>query len=164
MARKSKPVTIEAPGRDHGKRFIITEMPAAQAEAWAFRAMGAMARAGLDIPTGTMESGMAGFAMVGLKAFLAAPWEVVAPLLAEAMACVRVIMPAFPDGRALVEDGNGDDIEEVATRIKLRDEVFELHLGFSIATALLMAVAGSMGEDEAPPSPDTETSTGELAQ
>lgn len=142
MARKTKPVTITAEGRDKGKQYVLTEMPASQAEAWAFRAFGAMTRAGIDVPEEVVTSGMAGLAAIGLKAFLAAPWSDAEPLLAEMMACVQVQPdPSKPEIlRKLIED----DIEETATRVHLRDEVFALHTGFSIAGSLLNAVGLAM--------------------
>lgn len=145
--RKKATVTIDGDpqaNRDAGKTFILTEMDAERAEGWAIRCMGAMQRAGIELPPETVESGMIGMAAVGLRAFLAAPYGEVAPLLAEAMTCVRIVMPGTPDGRVLI----ADDIEEVSTRVRLRDEVFKLHTGFSLATALLTAVAVSL------PSPD----------
>ena len=56
MARKTKEVTIDKVGsRDHGKTFLITEMSAQAADAWALRAMGAMVRSGTpDNPTATV--------------------------------------------------------------------------------------------------------------
>lgn len=142
MGRKTKTVVVETEGRDKGKHFLITEMSASQAESWAFRAFGAMARAGVEVPENVVMSGMVGLSALGLKAFLAANWADVEPLLGEMMACVQAVPePDRPEvTRRLIED----DIEEAATRARLRDEVFELHTGFSIAGALLNAVALAM--------------------
>lgn len=133
--RKSATVRIDAEGRDQGKEFLITEMSAARAESWAMRAMGAMGRSGVAIPDDILAGGIVAFAAIGLKAFMSAPWSDVGPLLAEMMECVQSVQSAAT--RALVDD----DIEEIGTRIKLRDEVLSLHVGFSLATALLQAVA-----------------------
>lgn len=145
MARKEKLVTIEAEGRDTGKTFLLTEMAAAPAENWAWRVFGAMARAGVDIPEHVLLSGMAGLSAVGLKAFLAAPWTDVQPLLAEMFECVRVQAAGAPidqaTGKPITRAVMEGDIEDVATRVKLRDEVFELHTGFSLAASLFAAVA-----------------------
>lgn len=151
MGRKTKEVTIAAEGRDKGKTFILTEMSAVQAEAWAARALGAMARAGFDVPEDWTTMGLLTFKLVGMQAFLAAKWEDIEPLLAEVMACVAIKEHAFPDGRELVEA----DIEEVATRAHLRDEVLQLHLGFSIA-ADLMGLLAAIREMDA--SSTTQTS------
>lgn len=60
-------------------------------------------------------------------------WEVAEPLLEEMWACVQIM----PDSskphvvRNLIEQ----DIEEIATRIKLRAEVWKLHVDFLKAVA-----------------------------
>lgn len=152
--RKSKEVKITgeaATNRDAGKVFFITEMACGPAEAWTYRAFGAMVRAGIDIPPEVIASGMAGLSMVGLKSFMAAPWSDVESLLADLMTCVRVqteIEDKENGGfvkRALNDRGDeNDDIEEIGTRVRLRDEVFELHTGFSIADTLLSGVSAVM--------------------
>jgi len=150
--RKTKPVTIQGEGRDQGKVFQITEMPTTQAEKWGIRAASAIARTGFDIPTG---AGWDAMVAVGFQAFLRADWADVEPLLDEMMACVEFMPDAKrPDvTRRLVET----DTEEIATIVKLRDEVFELHAGFSIAVALsTLAAARTETTDE--PMPNTPTS------
>lgn len=142
MARKTLEFLTTADDRDKGKLFYITELPATQAEALAIRAMGAMARAGLELNEETLGGGGGNLAVIlgaGLKAFLAAPWEDLQPLLAEIFSCITRIPDASkPDvRRPLIED----DIEEVTTRIRLRDEVIRLHLGFSLADELLRALS-----------------------
>jgi hypothetical protein len=161
MARKTETTVITAEGRDQGKHFVLTEMAASKAEAWAFRAFGAMTRSGVDIPEEIVTAGMVGLSAMGLKAFLASDWADVEPLLAEMMACVQ--FRPDPAGqpqivRPLIED----DIEEPSTRAKLRDEVFKLHTGFSIAGSLLNAVGLAMRYLVA--GANTETLTDESAQ
>jgi hypothetical protein len=135
--RKTADVTIDTEGRDKGKVFRITEMPATQQEAWGLRAVQAMTRGGLDIPENVAEAGLPAMIATGLHGLFKANYADVAPLLAEMMGCVTVIVDAMPLGRPLVEN----DIEEVQTRIRLRDETLALHLGFSPATVLQAAVA-----------------------
>lgn len=129
--RKTQRVTIDAgtaeTNRDFGKEFLITEMSAAAAEAWGLRAMSAIARSGVEMPADIAESGIVGAVYFGMEKIVSAKFEDAKPLLDEMMACVKKIEEHAPDGRALM-DG---DIEEVGTRIWLRDEVFELHTGFS---------------------------------
>ena len=78
--------------------------------------------------------GMLGIAIMGIRSLAVVPWEVARPLLEEMMTCVQIM----PDSRnhavkrTLIED----DIEEVKTRIKLRDAIMELHTGFSVAAHL----------------------------
>lgn len=130
---KTKIVNITAEGRDKGKSFLLTEMPAVRAEKWAFRALGAMAKSGFDIPPHIVEMGIAGVVAVGLKAILGTDWQETEPLLDELMSCVKSVQPAAAQGRPLVDE----DIEEVKTLLTLKSEVLELHAGFSVAAYLL---------------------------
>ena len=138
--RKIKHVTIDAEGRDKGKLFMITEMPASQAEFWAVQAFQALARAGVDVPDNIKGAGMAGMAVVGLKALAAIPPYEVRGMMDEMFLCVRIVRDkAHPETALPLFDnvaGTEDDIQEVATRLQLRSEVFELHTGFSFAGAL----------------------------
>lgn len=128
--RKTKRVVIEADNRDKGKIFVLTEMPASQAEKWAVRALLALTHAGAEIPEDIEGSGMAGIAMMGLHALTSLRFADAEPLLDEMFDCVRFC----PDGshpeivRPLIED----DIEEVGTRLRLRKDVLELHVDFSL--------------------------------
>lgn len=142
LMRKETVVTITTEGRDLGKKFHIKEMPASRLESWVMRAMGAMQRAGMDIEVNVLAAGLAGFVAVGLKAFLRAPYEEIRPLLEEMFACIERVQDEITEGyhRTLAEN----DIEEFTTRVKLRDEVFELHMGFSVAVVLLAAASAQL--------------------
>jgi hypothetical protein len=133
MARKTLTYTVQDEGRDAAKCFLITEMPAHRAERWAIRAFLAMAKGGIELPEGMEQQGFAGLAKIGLGLLLQIPYEMAEPLLDEMMECVQMIPNASNKSvvRALVED----DIEEVATRIRLRKEIFGLHVNFSLAGA-----------------------------
>lgn len=144
MARKTATVTIEAEGRDLGKVFLLREMPASQAEKWAARAFLAMARSGIDIPDDLAGAGLAGIATVGLKAIGGLGFAEAEPLMDEMFACIQIIPdPARPAVvRALVES----DTEEISTRLRLRKEVFGLHVDFSgLAAHLKSAQAAGTG-------------------
>lgn len=119
--------------RDYGKVFVLREMPASQAEKWAMRALLSVARSGIDIGQAAGQ-GMQGIAMMGVSALLAANWEDAEPLLDEMMGCIQVQPdPSNPHVvRPLIED----DLEEVWTRIYLRREVLEMHVGFSLSGAV----------------------------
>ena len=132
--RKEATVVIEAEGRDKGKIFRLREMPASQAEAWGCRLMIALAKSGVEVPEGFFDMGMAGVAVMGIQALGGLSWDVAQPLLAEMMGCVQIQPgPSQPNVvRALIED----DIEEVTTRIRLREEVITLHTNFSISAFL----------------------------
>jgi hypothetical protein len=149
--RNTAEYTVTAEGRDKGKTFVITEMPASQGEDWAVRALGAMAKSGTEIPPEFMGMGWSVIAIVGLKAILSADYAAVKPLLDEMMACVQIRTPAAV--RALVET----DIEDIQTRAILRDEVFRVHAGFSIREYLSSAMMASTYSPPDPSSSDTET-------
>lgn len=149
MARKTKIITITAEGRDRGRAYLITEMPAAQAEKWAARAFLALARSGVQMPDEVSGAGFAGLALMGLRALSGLRFEDAEPLMDEMFGCVAFL----PDGRAeLRRPLMEDEIEEVATRLHLREEVLELHTGFSLAGALSKSTAPAMME---PPSENT---------
>jgi len=128
MARKQAMVTITTEGRDQGKVFVITEMPAAQAEEWAGRALFAMLNAGVEIPENIAGGGLAGVASLGISALTKVPFDAAKPLLDQMFTCVK-IKPSPTVVRDLIED----DIEEVSTRLRLRKEVWNLHVDFSTA-------------------------------
>lgn len=120
--------------RDKGKVFVITEMPARQAESWAMRAILALMAGNVQLPEGFEHLGMAGMAELGLRALTGLKMEVVEPLMDEMLTCVQFM----PDSkkplivRALIDE----DVEEILTYVKLRAEVWKLHTGFLKAGAL----------------------------
>jgi hypothetical protein len=142
MARNTANYTVTDEGRDQGKVFVLTEMPASRAESWAMRALLALMAGGVEVPPGFDRMGMAAMAEMGIKALVGLKWEVAEPLLAEMWSCVQIMPdPTKPHViRNLIED----DIEEITTRIKLRAEVWKLHTGF------LKAVVHSISEGSRP--------------
>jgi len=143
--RVTRTVTITQDGRDKGKIFVLSEMPASQAEEWAMKALNAIAQ-NSDIPAGLSNAGMLGVFILGLKPILAAPWDLVKPLMNELFDSCLSIMP--DKGNPALLRGAGTelvkpagklfevDIEEVSTRMFLRNEIIELHTGFSLAAVL----------------------------
>ncbi len=137
MARKEITVTIDAEGRDHGKVFIIREMPSQRGEDWATRFLLALAANGVDVPENFFDMGMAGVAAMGIRAIGGLRWSDAKPLLDEMMSYIRIKPGSTPVVRALNDRGDdGDDIEEIMTRLTLREAWFALHTGFSIADFL----------------------------
>lgn len=133
MARKELYYT-ETKGRDAGKVFYIREMSAAQAEWWAIRAGMAMARSGVDLPDNFADMGIAAMAGTGLKMVSQIPPAEAKPLLDELMECVQCVPdPSNQNIKRTIQ--TADDIEEIATRLKLRAEVFKLHVDFFQAAA-----------------------------
>lgn len=158
MARKTQTVVIESAepddkNRDKGKTFLITEMAASKAERWATRALLALGQSGVDIPEDIGAAGLAGVAAIGIKAISGLPWELAEPLLDEMFQCVQFVPDASKPMvvRPLVED----DIEEVSTRLRLREEVISLHINFSIG-AWISKLRTALTTAE--PSLSTETS------
>jgi hypothetical protein len=148
MARKEITVTIATEGRDQGKRFKITEMSAAAGERWAIRAFLALARSGVVIPDYVQDMGWAGMATIGLRAFAGISYELAQPLLDEMLQCVQIVEPNVT--RGLTED----DVEEIATYVELRREVFQLHVDFSKVAGHLKSRQATGGSSPS----DTQTS------
>lgn len=128
MARRTVTVTITAEGRDTGKAFLLTEMPASQAEEWGAKTMNCISKAMGGFPDALLQAGLSGLTAVMISAFARSNWTDIKPLLDEMFTCIRIIPdPSKPSvTRALVET----DIEDVGTRLKLREEVLGLHLNF----------------------------------
>jgi len=143
MARRSAVVTISDPkSRDHGKSFRVTEMSADRAERWAFRCLLALANAGAKLPEGILDAGMAGvqatlpgLLIQGLRSLAGLQYEDAVPLLDEMLGCVEFRAPGTDTYFALVGSGM-TQVEEVSTLLKLRYEVLQVHLNFSLADAL----------------------------
>lgn len=144
MARKITQYRVEDEGRDKGKLFLITEMLASKGEEWATRVLLALVASNADIPDDYELLGMAALAQLGMKVLLGLRWDIVEPLLNVMMECVqRVVDPnqAAATTRPLYgadgqPDPSGDyDIEEIQTRLMLRVEVWNLHMGFLEAVA-----------------------------
>ncbi|MGF6444394.1 hypothetical protein [Paraburkholderia youngii] len=127
--RKTLTYTVQADGgRDAGKMFKLTEMSAEAAEKWAIRALLALGRAGVQIPDSAVREGMGAIARIGIGLLMRVDFHDAEPLLDEMMACVQI--QPNPNDLAVVRALVADDIEEVATRVLLRREVFRLHTGF----------------------------------
>lgn len=131
--RREKIFVVTDDGRDHGKTFFLTEMSAVKCEEWAERALGIMIRGGVDMPDLVTASGMSGVVSIGFMALFSAPFTEIKPLLDQLMDCVEY----FPDSHAAFKRKPllDDEIEEAATLVRLRLEVFELCAGFSVAAA-----------------------------
>jgi hypothetical protein len=126
--RKTLTYTVPFEGRDKGKVFHLTEMPADAAEKWAIRALLAIGHAGIDLPPDFETGGMAVIGRVGLEALMRVDFRDAEPLLDEMMLCVSC--QPNPTDPKIVRGLVPDDIEEVSTRLALRREVVRLHTGF----------------------------------
>ena len=155
MARNTANITITDDTRDKGKVYVLTEMPSAKSESWAARAIMAMIKSGIQLPPGFDRLGMAGLAEVGLQSISGLKWEDAEPLLKEMLDCVQIMPdPTKPHiVRALMVDV---DIEELSTRIKLRAEVWKLHVGFLKAVA--PSISAQLATAQQKPSQTIKTS------
>jgi len=148
MARRERRVVITEENRDKGKTFLLREMSADAGEWWAIRALIVMGNSGVSLPSGVQESGMAGLAAmeaskgvasalfaIGLRMMPGVDAHALRPLLDEMAECIRYQPPGNFPAQAL-ETGDMSQIEEIGTRLKLRAELLELHLGFSLAGAV----------------------------
>lgn len=128
MGRKLSQYKVTEEGRDKGKVFLLTEMSAAQAEAWAMRVLLALSASNVELPPDWEELGMGGLAELGIRALGGLKWETAEPLLAEMFECIQAIPD--PSKMQMVRQLVDSDIEEVKTRLNLRAEVWKLHMDF----------------------------------
>ncbi len=78
-------------------------------------------------------AGFAGLASLGVKLLLTLPELVAMPLLDEMFDQVFYQPPNQKVPPQAIKNGGNSQIEEILTRLKLRQELLELHLGFSLA-------------------------------
>lgn len=129
MARKVLRHTVLHENRDAGKVFVITEMPASQAQKWGLRAFLGLARNGVEVPPDLEGMGMVGMLQYGIEMIGKLPFEEADVLCDELLSCVQIQPdPAKP---AVVRPLMEQDIEEVSTRLELLRETFKLHVNFS---------------------------------
>jgi hypothetical protein len=143
MARKEQRVTITAEGRDKGKTFVLHEMPSDQAERWFVRLVLALASAGAKMPEEILFGGAAGFAemlptlrnslVVALRALQGLDHRDVQELFNEMTPFITWQPPGMPPPpQQEIFPGVNAQIDEVATWLKLRFELIQLHVGFSL--------------------------------
>ena len=141
MPRREAAVVMTDNNRDRGKIYHIRELHAVPAEEWFIRAMQLLVRAGIEVPANILAEGAMGFVTMGIGACLTelskAPHEDRKILMDDMMVCLVGYQEKA--GAARIENISVilDQTEEVATLIKLREEIISLHLGFSLAARLL---------------------------
>lgn len=140
MARLSELVTLTE-GRDRGKQFRLSEMYADAGERWAYRALLAISRSGVNVPPGLLDQGWAGLAammpyliVIGFQGLSGARWEELEPLLNEMMACV-MYQPPGPYPPQPLGEGPTLQVEEVKSLATLKMAVLKLHVDFSAAVS-----------------------------
>lgn len=153
---KTKEVTITAEGRDKGRKYLLTEMPALQAERWARHAIMAMSRENLDIRSEIAALGMYGFILGGMQALAAGDVDAVDKLMEEMLPQIKIVEEKIT--RPLQGDG---DFWEISTIKTLRQELIELHLGFTLAelVSMLQASAKNLTQADSSATPTSPTSS-----
>lgn len=152
MARKTLRVTITDEGRDKGKTFVLSELPADQAERWFIRALLGLAQSGADISPEQMAGGASAFAALGVQALGGIAWPTLEPLLDEMFDCIACQVAANVPLQSITP-GINSQIEEVRTRFLLRVAVLELHIGFSLPVVTPtsgLQLQGPAGEESKP--------------
>lgn len=135
MPRKTKLITITTANRDEGKQFLITEASSDATERWGMRVFMAMSRANIDIDASALDAGMAGVATIALRSLASMQFDDAMPLLTEMMLCVKYV-PIGLKGLELARNLVETDVEEITTLLLLREEVIDLHVGFSVRDAI----------------------------
>lgn len=139
MARKTTEIVITADGRDHGKTYIIHELPVRQSEWWGLRFMTALCSSNVDMPPELIGAGLAGIAALGVRFILGTVGRPEMKELHDEMfdSCLSFVPdPARPREPAFMRGKGGkvpmidDDIEEQQTLRKLREEILKMHLDF----------------------------------
>ena len=126
-------ITIET-GRDAGKVYKVTEMPASKLEKWAARALLALFAGDVPADVVQMARGSNAAALVGnvMSGLGSLRWEDVEPLYDELLTCVaRVPDPGRPEVVVPLVPANIDaHVQDVTTLWRLRAEALELCFGF----------------------------------
>lgn len=133
MARRTQDVEIiDADSRDYGKVYRVTEMSSAASEDWAMRLIMAAMGSGLDLGDtfDAQNMSLEAVARIGLSAFGKIPTPVMRSLMDE-MKKQFTIKPEPVTQPEFVRPLNApEDVEDVATWMKLRGEFMKMHLGF----------------------------------
>ncbi|RUT26846.1 hypothetical protein C0V97_03975 [Asaia sp. W19] len=136
MALRETTYTIPD-GEDAGKVFVITRMPAMQADRWARHLVKALTRAGMALPPDAMEIGLSGLGGMAQAMFGQLEDEAADKALDALMATVKIQRdPNNPASRGQIIDA---DLEDPETLPRLQAEAFRMHLGFFKAAAYLIS-------------------------
>lgn len=133
MSRKIERLTITSEGRDKGKTFLLTEMPADQGERIANRIVFALLNTGAAIPEEALGAGWAALAAVGIQAIGMLKADDVQAVLDDVWPlCVRYSPPNEKLMPQEIIPGINSQIEEVKTRYEIHMALWKLHTGFSM--------------------------------
>lgn len=127
--RKSITYIVEdSNSRDFGKKFIITEMSAFEAELFAHEMLSYMARIH-NLPDAMVDMGCHGLATYGMAALMGCSTFEYETISAKLLAGVRIAITGTDNTereRALLPE----DTEEWKTLRELKDQVFKLNFDF----------------------------------
>lgn len=144
--------------RDEGKQYLITEWAAARADNWIQRLTHALLKNGDPIPLDLAGRGWEVIGIVGLNTFLRGRGDSseVIRLTDELLECVQIVRdPKHPETASSILHDT-DDIEEIATRYWLRDQVVSVHANFSVLDNLWRLLSSIT--TKSPDSKNTSTS------
>lgn len=151
MALRQISVRVPMQGADHGKVFVITRMPAMEADQWGRHCLQAAIASGADIPGLDEDAGLAGLAAVGLGIFGAMDPQRMDGLIERLMRCVSV--QPDPRNTAVRRPLDESDLEEIPTVGWLQKEAFALHVDFFKGVGPLFSLLSALLQTEpsAPP-------------
>lgn len=135
MPRKVERLVITSEGRDKGKTFVLTEMPADQGERLANRIIFALLNTGAAVPEEALGAGWAALAALGLQAIGQLKSETVQAILDDAWAASVMYEHSPKIPLQLITAGVNSQIEEVKTRYEITLGLWKLHTGFSLPVA-----------------------------
>lgn len=156
MPRNTKHFTVTEDGRDKGKTFLLTEMAAFPAAAWAIRAGLALAKAGFVISDDVVRRGWESLAVAGFNSLAGMQYAELQPLLDEMIGCVQIVRD--PKKSEFAQTLMENDIEEVVTVFRLYREVWDIHASFLLAAMKSKQASTSETSEAAPVSQNTRTS------
>ena len=159
------PVEIEitAPGPDKGKVFVLTRMPALQAEDWIMRAALGMMRGGVTISQDQLDQGFAALGSVLLSQFGKIPIEEARALRYEMLPFIErkltgehgVVKVRALNEVTIPRQPESYDVEQPSTWFALRWAYLKIYEDFFRAAAPLLlgwwAVAKNLQAQSAPP-------------
>jgi hypothetical protein len=125
---KERYVTIVQDGRDKGKVFKITEMPAIMADKWAQRTMLELIRSGHNIPDDIRKMGILAVVAFDTHMLRGVRWEEYDSLLDQMMDRVEIL--PTPSQRDITRKITVDDILERSTLETLRLQLYKIHVDF----------------------------------
>ena len=120
-------IKIDDPqSKDVGKTYVITPMDAWATEEWALEALTVCMNAGVMVSDEVLGMGFKGLMALGISALSRVRYQDGKPLLDRLMDCVTIKEKTGPRriNRA------SDDIQEVKTLLRLKTEVWKLHVNF----------------------------------